>query len=199
MRYFDVKSKQITKLMYGTDSAIEMSEILLKDGEYVNRAVGFDKSQKMKQAWREKRHRFIFGMKSANRRSPTKLLRNSLLTDLKSAFKDDKTTKESLTVSIPFAQKFEFLRKVSLLEAALAKEATYIDLEEQLVETILYVDEALKGLASLKRAVLLNKPISYSKAESVLLALGGESYVKDFCVSEAIFSDNETLVERFIE
>jgi len=198
MRYFDNKTKQITELMYGTSNAKEMTEVLLKDGEYVNRAVGFDKSQKMKQAWRKKRHRFIFGMKSANRRSPSKLLRQSILTDLKGAFKKDEKD-ETLKVDISFADKFEFLRKVALLESILAKDATYIDLEEKVVESMLYVEDALKGLLELKKAVLYETAIKYEDAESVLLALGGEPYVKDYLMSETILTESDSLIERFIE
>ena len=86
MRFNSREDKVLAEAFYGKVSARQMDEVFLKNqGDYVNRAREWKRSQATKGAWRKNRQHFMQGIHRAMRKDQGKLLRTSIVDDIKNA------------------------------------------------------------------------------------------------------------------
>lgn len=196
MRFEDIESRDLAKQMYGDMGSAAMDEAYLKNqGEYVNRAREWKRSHATKHAWRKHRHHFMRGIHSALRRNQGKLLRGSIVDDIKRDIKESKTP-ECVRLEMHEHERYEFLRKLSLLESLLFKGTTYFMLEDAYVEASLLAEEACKAMMDVKRGVLTGKDVPMESVE-VVLSVCGEDAVNE-CSYRKV-REEESLVDVLME
>lgn len=173
MRFNSQSDKLLAEAMYGKVPVQDMDEVFLKNqGDYVNRAREWKRSQATKGAWRKNRQHFMQGIHRAMRRDQGKLLRTSIVDDIKHAIKAENKEKDTMRMSLLEYQRYEFLRKLSLLEYILQKEATYFMLEEDFIDVSLVTEEFTKAKAIIDFCILEGKEVPKQALEMVLMVCG---------------------------
>lgn len=192
MRFEDVESRQIARTLYGVDTVAAMDEVFLKgQGDYVNRARNWKRSHATKHAWRKHRHHFMRGIRHALRRNQGKLLRGSLVDDIKKSIREGKA-KDTVRLEMHEHFKYEFLRKLSLLESLLFKSSTYFMLEDAYVDASLLAEEASKSMILVKFGILDGGDIPKEAVEMVLSVCGEDLVSESIC---RLIGEEESLVE----
>lgn len=196
MRFEDIESRNLARHVYGDMGSVAMDEAFLKNqGEYVNRAREWKRSHATKHAWRKHRHHFMRGIHAAMRCNQGKLLRGSIVGDIKRDIRESKTP-ECVSLVMHEHKRYEFLRKLSLLESLVFKGTTYYMIEESYVEASLLAEEACKAMMDVKRGVLTGKDVPMESVELVLSVCGEDAVNECSCRRARV---DESLLEVLME
>lgn len=197
MRFNSRDDKMLAEALYGKASIQDMDEVFLKNqGDYVNRAREWKRSQATKGAWRKNRHHFMQGIHRAMRRDQGKLLRTSIVDDIKHALKAENKELDAVEMNLFEHKRYEFMRKLTLLEYLLQKEATYFMLEEDFIDVSLVVEEFTKAKAIIDYCILENKLVPKQALEFVLMVCGANAVSEclntpvdeNSCIVDILFS-----------
>jgi len=197
MRFYSRDERVLAEAFYGKVSSAEMDEVFLKNqGDYVNRAREWKRSQATKGAWRKNRHHFMNGIHRAMRRDQGKLLRTSIVDDIKRAIKSEDKAKDTVKLNMVEYKRYEFMRKLTLLEYLCLKEATYFRLEESYVDVSLAAEEFAKAKAIVDYCLLEKKDVPKQAIDFVLMVCGADTVSeclnkpvdKEQCLIDCFFS-----------
>lgn len=195
MRFNSREDKVLAEAFYGKVSARQMDEVFLKNqGDYVNRAREWKRSQATKGAWRKNRQHFMQGIHRAMRKDQGKLLRTSIVDDIKNAIKAENKQTDTVKMELVEHKRYEFMRKLTLLEYLMQKEATYFRLEESYVDVSLAVEEFTKAKAIVDYCLLEKKDVPKQALDLILTVCGADAVSE--CLNKTV-AESDCLVDCF--
>jgi hypothetical protein len=173
----------------------DLLEVLQKDGDRIRRLRTFRQSQSSKHAWRQKRGNFMQGIRRFHRSSKDAKPIADRLKDRMDRYREKlpfsgentgESQSESFLFRIPETELNEFIHDLILLEAEAAKVASTFGLDEQYVESTVFMAEVFDSIGVIKEKLLSIEgplPIPFDAFET-LLALMGPSQFDNFNENE---------------